>query len=141
MRKECRGATGRGPGSAERVRWALLGEGLRGYGGGVLAANPGGCQDVGRSGGGGRGGGPGGGPGPPIPGAARMSAGLVLVAASAAIAIAIPAAAGVACGGTTSRITGSWAALVTPIVWPSRGRNQPTWTGRPSRPRGGERCP
>jgi hypothetical protein len=52
----------------------------------------------------------------PIPAAARMSAGPALVAASAAIAIAIPAAAGVACGGTTSRTTRFWPALVTPIV-------------------------
>jgi hypothetical protein len=41
------------------------------------------------------------------------------VVASAAMAIAISAAAVVACGGTTSRVTRLWDALVTPIVWAS----------------------
>src|SRR5215218_1556734 len=69
---------------------------------------------------------------PPIPAAARMSVGLALLAASAAVAIAISAAAVVASGGTTSRVMRSWPALVTPIVWASMWRNQPTWTRRPS---------
>src|SRR5829696_7942741 len=72
------------------------------------------------------------GPWPPVPAAARMSAGPALLAPSAAIAIAISAAAVVACGGTTSRTTRSWAALVTPTVWASIWRNQPTRTRRPS---------
>src|SRR5215213_3756541 len=68
----------------------------------------------------------------PIPAAARMSAGPALVAASAAIAIATPAAAGGAWGGTTSRTSRVWPALVTPIVSGSIWRNQPTRTRRPS---------
>src|SRR5512132_1626552 len=44
----------------------------------------------------------------------------------------IPAAAVVACGGTTSKTTRSWAALVSPIVWAFIWRNQPTRTRRPS---------
>src|SRR5215216_6006869 len=84
---------------------ALLWEWLRRHGGGALAAEPGCCQDAGRSG---------------------------AVAPSAAIAIAISAAAVVAGGGITSKSTRSWAALATPIVWASIWRNQPTRTRRPS---------
>src|SRR5215207_1649859 len=73
-------------------------------------------------------GGRGAGPWPPVPAAARMSAGPALLAPSAAIAIAISAAAVVACGGTTSRTMRFWAALVTPIVWASIWRNQPPST-------------
>jgi len=55
-----------------------------------------------------------------------------LLVGSAAIAIAIPAAAVVACGGTTSNAKRSWNALVTPIMWGSIVWNQPTRTWRPS---------
>src|SRR4029453_9836288 len=108
----------------------------RGTWGGVLA-EPGGCQDGGRPGAVGsvgwprqrrrprRPGLPAGGSSP-SPAAARMAAGLALLVASAAVAIAIAAAAVVACGGTTSRVTRFWDALVTPIVWASIWRNQPT---------------
>jgi hypothetical protein len=66
-----------------------------------------------------------------IPAAARTSAGPALLVASAAIAIARSAACTAASGGTTSSAKRSWKALVTPIMWASTVRNQPTRTRRP----------
>jgi hypothetical protein len=55
-----------------------------------------------------------------------MSASPALLPASAAIAIAIWAAVVVASGGITSKTTRFWDALVSPMVWASIWRNQPT---------------
>ena len=78
---------------------------------------------------------------PPIPAAARMPAGPVLLAASAAIAIAIPAAAVVPAAGPPARPRGPGP------LWSPRscgrlyGGTSPRGRGGRPRPRGGGRCP